>query len=66
MNPPIVGVPFALLEFQPADQRRADQEGDDERRHHRPAGAEGDVAKHVEELEVLRERNEKVIEHERP
>ena len=54
---------LALLPLQPADQGRADQEADQERRHHRAAGAEGDVADDVEGADLVREREEQAVEH---
>ena len=48
---------------QHADQPRADEEADQQRRQHRPAGAEGDVAEDVERRELVGERDEQVVEH---
>src|SRR6201996_6553888 len=58
---------LALLHFQPADQHRVDQGGDQERRHHRRARAEGQVLEQAEEGELvgMGEKRE-VIKHQAP
>ena len=45
------------------DQRRAHQEGDEERRERRRPGAEGDVAEDVEGADIGGQRVEQVVEH---
>ena len=44
-----------LLGFEPADSGGAEDKGDEQRRHHRAAGAEGEVAEQVEDVDLMRE-----------
>ncbi len=49
-----IGWPLPCCSAQHVDDRRAEQEHEHRRGHHRAAGAERDVAKHVEERERVR------------
>lgn len=53
-------LPLALLDPQPADQRRPEGEAEDKRGQERPPCAEGDVAEQVEETPVVRQQGEPV------
>jgi hypothetical protein len=46
---------FALQQPQPVDHELPEQKNEDERGNHRSAGAEGDVAKDIQDRELVRE-----------
>ena len=47
---------LALLRLQPGDDARPEHEADEQRRHHRAARAEGEIAEEIERLELVGER----------
>src|SRR3546814_14001622 len=55
---------LALPRTQPLDHRRPDEEGDGERRDHRAAAANGEVAEQVEQRDAVGERDEPAVENE--
>src|SRR6185312_15753805 len=58
------GLALALAFFQPRDQGRVDEEGDQERRHHCRAGAEGEIAEQPEEGQLFgMSEKRQVIQH---
>ena len=56
---------LALLGFEPGDEVRAEEEADQQRRHHRAARAEGEVAEKIEGLEAVGERGQEMKQHDR-
>ncbi len=56
---------FALLDAEHVDDRRSEQEDEQQRRHDGAAGAERDVAKHVQRTEHVAELDE-LVEHPSP
>ncbi len=56
---------LALHRFQPADHRRAEHEAHQQRGQAGRARAEGDVAEQVEQEELVGQRPEQVVEHQR-
>ncbi len=57
---------LALGQFQPADESGPDDKTDEKRRHHRTAGAEREIAEHVEDPVVVGQRHQELIEQSFP
>ena len=53
----------ALLALQPADNRGAEDKTDQQRRRHRAAGSESDIAEQVEQNELVRQGPEDHVKH---
>jgi uncharacterized membrane protein len=58
----VSGVPSRPV-LQPSQDRRADEERHQQRRDRRARRAERDVVEEIEQLDVVRQRDEKMIEH---
>ena len=54
------GLALALLDAQDIDDRRPEQEHEQQRRHDGAAGAEGDVAEHVQRPDLVAEAHQRV------